>query len=103
MGDPSAISSRRSPGGPGADPVTRYDAVVVGSGPNGLAAAVTLARAGLAVHVVEGAASPGGGCRTEERTLPGFHHDICSAVHPLLALSPFFLTPGVSRPNSVVL
>jgi phytoene dehydrogenase-like protein len=65
-------------------------AVVVGSGPNGLAAAVTLARAGLAVEVYEGADTPGGGCRTEALTLPGFAHDVCAAVHPLLAASPFF-------------
>ncbi len=66
------------------------DAVVVGSGPNGLAAALTLARRGLTVHVYEGASTPGGGCRTEELTLPGFAHDVCSTVHPLLAASPFF-------------
>jgi phytoene dehydrogenase-like protein len=66
------------------------DAIVVGSGPNGLAAALTLARAGLAVDVYEGADTIGGGCRTQELTLPGFHHDVCSAVHPLLVASPFF-------------
>ncbi len=68
----------------------RADAIVVGSGPNGLAAALTMARAGLAVDVIEGADVIGGGCRTEELTLPGFHHDVCSAVHPLLSASPFF-------------
>jgi len=68
----------------------RFDAVVVGSGPNGLAAAAILTAAGLRVRVYEGAATPGGGCRTAELTLPGFRHDVCSAVHPLAAASPFF-------------
>ncbi len=66
------------------------DAVIVGSGPNGLAAAVTLAAAGLKVQVIEGAPTIGGGCRTEELTLPGFWHDVCSAAHPLALASPFF-------------
>src|ERR1700722_19658781 len=66
------------------------DAVIVGSGPNGLAAAVTLAAAGLTVQVIEGAPEIGGGCRTEELTLPGFRHDVCSAAHPLALASSFF-------------
>jgi phytoene dehydrogenase-like protein len=70
--------------------VTSFDVVVVGSGPNGLAAAITLAAAGLSVSVFEGADVPGGGCRTEALTLPGFRHDVCSAVHPLVLASPFF-------------
>lgn len=70
--------------------MTQPDAVVVGAGPNGLAAALTLARAGLRVEVFEGAAEPGGGCRTAELTLPGFRHDVCSTVHALAAASPFF-------------
>jgi phytoene dehydrogenase-like protein len=67
-----------------------YDAVVVGSGPNGLAAAITLAREGWSVAVYEGKDIPGGGMRTLELTLPGFHHDLCSAIHPLGLASPFF-------------
>ncbi len=67
-----------------------YDAVVVGSGPNGLAAAITLQQAGLSVLLLEAKDRIGGGMRTEELTLPGFMHDVCSAVHPLAVLSPFF-------------
>jgi phytoene dehydrogenase-like protein len=69
---------------------TEWDAIIVGSGPNGLAAAVTMAAAGLRVQVIEGAQTAGGGCRTEELTLPGFWHDVCSAAHPLAVASPFF-------------
>lgn len=66
-----------------------YDAVVVGSGPNGLAAAITLAEAGRSVLVLEGAEQVGGGMRSEELTLPGFVHDPCSTVHPLAVASRF--------------
>ena len=71
-------------------PKHRYDAVVVGSGPNGLAAAITLARAGRSVLVVEGQEEPGGGARSANLTLPGFTHDLFSAVHPLALESLFF-------------
>lgn len=67
-----------------------YDAIVIGSGPNGLAAAVELARSGASVLVREAADTLGGGTRTRELTLPGFHHDVCSACHPMGILSPFF-------------
>jgi phytoene dehydrogenase-like protein len=69
-----------------------YDAVVVGSGPNGLAAAIVAARAGLSVLVREAQEVCGGGARSAELTLPGFVHDICSTVHPLGLSSPFFTT-----------
>jgi phytoene dehydrogenase-like protein len=67
-----------------------YDAIVIGAGPNGLAAAIHMAQAGESVLVVEGADTIGGGTRTMELTLPGFWHDVCSAVHPLALASPFF-------------
>ena len=71
---------------------TKYDAVVVGSGPNGLAAAIELTRRGLGVLVIEGADEIGGGMRTAELTAPGFLHDVCSTAHPFAELSPFLST-----------
>jgi phytoene dehydrogenase-like protein len=66
------------------------DALVIGAGPNGLAAAIVLARAGVAVRVYEADATIGGGCRSESLTLPGFVHDVCSSVYPMAAASAFF-------------
>lgn len=71
---------------------SEYDAVVVGSGPNGLAAAIALQQAGLSVLILEAKETIGGGARSAELTLPGYVHDICSAVHPMALLSPFFKT-----------
>ncbi len=73
----------------------RYDAVVVGSGPNGLAAAITLAGAGKSVLVIEGHDRPGGGLRTEELLEPGFRHDVCSTIMTLPPLTPFFAPLGL--------
>jgi phytoene dehydrogenase-like protein len=73
------------------------DAIVVGSGPNGLAAAIVLARAGLSVSLLEGEDTVGGGCRSAELTLPGFVHDVCAAVHPLAAASPFMRSVPLER------
>jgi phytoene dehydrogenase-like protein len=70
--------------------VNQPDAVVVGSGPNGLAAAIVIARTGRKVIVFESADTVGGGCRSAELTLPGFVHDVCSAVHPFAVASPIF-------------
>jgi phytoene dehydrogenase-like protein len=70
----------------------QYDAVVVGAGPNGLASAITLAREGLSVLLLEAEPTIGGGAKTRELTLPGFHHDICSAIHPMGVVSPFMQT-----------
>jgi phytoene dehydrogenase-like protein len=70
-------------------PDAASDAVVVGSGPNGLSAAIVLARAGRRVTVLEGSQTVGGGCRSEELTLPGFVHDTCSTAHALALASPF--------------
>jgi phytoene dehydrogenase-like protein len=73
------------------------DVVVVGAGPNGLAAAITVAEAGRSVVVLEAADAIGGGARTEELTLPGFKHDVCSAIHPMAGASPFFAAAGLDR------
>ncbi len=73
-------------------PKRDYDAVVVGSGPNGLAAAITLQQQGVSTLLVEAKATVGGGMRSAELTLPGYLHDVCSAIHPMAVASPFFKT-----------
>ena len=74
-----------------------FDAIVVGSGPNGLAAAIALQREGLRVLLVEGRSTIGGGLRSAELTLPGFTHDVCSAIHPMALASPFFQTLPLAK------
>jgi phytoene dehydrogenase-like protein len=76
---------------------SNHDAVVIGSGPNGLAAAIALAQKGRSVVVYEAAATVGGGARSAELTLPGFLHDVCSAVYPLTVGSPFFRSLPLSQ------
>ncbi len=76
---------------------SEYDAIIVGSGPNGLSCAIELARHGLSVVVVERNEIPGGGAKTAELTLPGFHHDVCSTVHPLGIASPFFKSISLEK------
>jgi phytoene dehydrogenase-like protein len=75
----------------------KYDAVIVGAGPNGLSAAIVLARAGLSTLVVEARDTAGGGARTLPLTMPNFFHDVCSSVHPLAVASPFFRALGLER------
>ncbi|MEO5648104.1 MAG: NAD(P)/FAD-dependent oxidoreductase, partial [Chitinophagaceae bacterium] len=74
-----------------------YDAVVVGAGPNGLSAAITLRQAGLSVLLIEAKAEIGGGSRSSELTLPGYLHDVCSAIHPMALASPYFKTLALEK------
>jgi phytoene dehydrogenase-like protein len=74
-----------------------YDAVIIGAGPNGLSAAIEMARAGLSVCVLEARETIGGGVRSAELTIPGFVHDICSAIHPTAVVSPFFRTISLEQ------
>lgn len=74
-----------------------HEVIVVGSGPNGLAAAIEMARHGFPVTLLEAAETVGGGTRTEELTLPGFRHDVCSAIHPTAVFSPFFSALALER------
>jgi phytoene dehydrogenase-like protein len=75
----------------------KYDVVIVGSGPNGLSAGIYLAKKGMSTLIIEAADTAGGGMRTAPLTLPGFSHDVCSAVHPVGVLSPFFKTLGLEK------
>ena len=74
-----------------------FDSVIVGAGPNGLAAAITMQQAGFSVLLVEGSKTVGGGMRSAELTLPGFVHDVCSAIHPMAVSSPFFKSLNLEK------
>jgi len=77
--------------------MAQADAIVIGSGPNGLAAAIALAQAGWKVTVFEAERTIGGGARSAELTLPGFVHDVCSALHATAVASPFLRTLPLSK------
>src|SRR5687767_14808549 len=77
--------------------MSHADAIVVGSGPNGLAAAIVIARTGRKVLVLEAAGQVGGGCQSAELTLPGFTHDVCSAVYPFARVSAFLQSLPLSQ------
>ena len=79
------------------DPMAPVDAVVVGGGPNGLAAAIELSRAGHAVTLLEAAPTAGGGSRSAELTLPGFVHDVCSSIHTFGRTAPFLAALDLER------
>ena len=72
--------------------MSNYDCIIIGSGPNGLSAAILMAQQGLDVHIIEAEDTIGGGTRTKELTEPGFLHDVCSAVHPTAVASPYLST-----------
>src|SRR5690606_17637427 len=95
--DPHARAARRPRRQYAGGMTQDVDAVVVGSGPNGLVAAVTLAEAGWRVVVYEAETAPGGGLRSAETTLPGFVHDICASTHPMAMASPAFRALGLER------
>jgi len=100
MAKPPAPGKCMPPSSPQArDQLSRcsYDAIVIGAGPNGLSAAITIAQAGRRVAVLEAGPTPGGGARSKELTLPGFIHDVCSAIHPLGVGSPFFRSVPLDR------
>ena len=78
-------------------PSNKFDAVIVGSGPNGLAAGIRLVQEGLSVLIIEASDTIGGGLRTKELIWPGYHHDVCSAIHPMALASPFMRSLSLEK------